>query len=153
MRDKRIREILAGELEMRHDRAAVTAYLTTVSRWLEGDYDARMPGAEHAHEVLDRFDAAVEVARAEVGDGLAVLVSHGAIIRTWSALRGTNVPSGWAVNNVIGNTGWVELSDATGQWQVESWEGMKPLSERIPTDANSHAARVSVSDGDLGGRL
>ncbi|WVT79909.1 histidine phosphatase family protein [Pengzhenrongella phosphoraccumulans] len=43
-----IREVAAGELEMRGDVASVERYLRTVFAWPAGDLDRRMPGVRTA---------------------------------------------------------------------------------------------------------
>lgn len=149
--DERIREIRAGDLEMRADEEAHATYFHTIRRWMAGELELRMPGAEDAHGVLARFDAAVEYARREVGAGLAVLVSHGAMIRTWAAVRSSNVPADWAAHNVVPNTGWIELSEEAGSWVVETWHGF-PL---LPAPARPGHAPLSDAPGGnrAGGRL
>lgn len=140
--DPRIREIQAGNLEMLNDFESITAYMTTIAAWMTGDLDVRMPGAEDGHEVLERFDAAVADLAAEVEGGTALVVSHGAIIRTWSAVRAVNAPPGWGVQNVLGNTDAVELTDESGEWMIQTWQGI---------DMPRHPVRTGV--GDPGGRL
>ncbi|MDO5496148.1 MAG: histidine phosphatase family protein [bacterium] len=128
--DPRIREIVAGDLEMLNDDDSVAAYVTAIAAWMEGALDVRMPGAESGHEVIARYDAAVEEARSEVGDGAAMFVSHGAVIRTWAAVRGANVPPGWGIRNVLHNTDAVVLQERGGEWMVESWQGLTLDGER-----------------------
>src|SRR5665647_2898738 len=81
-----LREVSAGELEMRSDADAMQLYLDTVFAWREGNLDLRMPGGESGAEVYARFD---DIAAEAVGTGVgtAVLVSHGAVIRSWCAAR------------------------------------------------------------------
>src|SRR5665648_416756 len=85
-----LREVSAGELEMRSDADAMQLYLDTVFAWREGNLDLRMPGGESGAEVYARFD---DIAAEAVGTGVgtAVLVSHGAVIRSWCAARVDNV--------------------------------------------------------------
>ena len=54
-----LREIAAGDFEMRNDHEAIEGYLGTIGGWLEGDLLRRMPGGETGHEFLARYDAAV----------------------------------------------------------------------------------------------
>lgn len=140
--DPRIREIIAGELEMASDFEAVTAYVTTIAKWMTGDLSARMPGAETGHDVIERFDAAVSTAREDANGGNALFVSHGAVIRVWSAVRGVNTPGGWGVENILGNTDSVVLNDDAGDWMVETWQGI---------DMPRHPVVAGVTEWD--GRL
>ncbi|MHB1063106.1 MAG: histidine phosphatase family protein [Georgenia sp.] len=118
-----IREIAAGDLEMRGDRTSVERYLRTILGWTEGDLHARLPGGETGAEVFDRFDAVVEeIAGLDVGT--AVAFSHGAAIRAWTAVRAANVSTAHIAANPIGNTGAVVLEGhpRTG-WHAVAWEG------------------------------
>ena len=120
-----VREVSAGSMEMLGDAASVTTYLETVLAWSDGDLDLRMPGGESGHEVYGRFDAVVEeAARAVDGGGAAVVVSHGAVIRSWTAARAVNVTTMHVARNALSNTGVVVLdgSPADG-WTAVTWEG------------------------------
>lgn len=120
--DERIREILAGRLEMLGDEDSVAAYHRRVDAWSHGQLELRMPGAESGQEVIDRYDAAIADVRQVVGaDGTAVFFSHGAVIRTWSRYRAVNAD--FAVHGVVANTGVVELTDDAGVWRIVSWMG------------------------------
>lgn len=116
-----IREIAAGDLEMRNDKEAIEAYVRRVFDW-ERDLDARIPGAESGREVLARFDEVVEQAEREVGDGAVVFVSHGAMIRFWTALRSDNIDLEYASDHPLENTAMVVLEgSAESGWTVDCW--------------------------------
>jgi broad specificity phosphatase PhoE len=83
-----LKEIQAGDLEMKNDRHSQGVYNTTAFAWARGELGLRMPGGETGHEFFLRFDAAIEQARS-AGDDVLV-VSHGAAIRTWVAARCDN---------------------------------------------------------------
>lgn len=121
-----LREIAAGDLEMRGDDEAIRIYLGTVFGWLEGDIERRMPGGENAIEALTRFDAVVqEAAGAVVQDGTAVLVSHGAAIRLWASARSVNLEATFGAVHGLGNTGVVELvGDPDQGWRALRWSGV-----------------------------
>lgn len=115
-----LREIAAGDFEMRNDHAAIEGFLGTVGGWIEGDLERRMPGGETGHEFLARYDDAVR--RACAGDGdVTLVVSHGAAIRTWVTHRavGDHAP----VHEGLHNTGCITLEGdpATG-WRIASWD-------------------------------
>lgn len=116
-----IREIAAGDLEMRNDKESIEAYIDRVFDW-ESNLDARIPGAESGREVLARFDEVVAEAEREVGAGSVVFVSHGAMIRFWAALRADNIDLEYASDHPLENTAMVVLegSGATG-WTVDLW--------------------------------
>lgn len=116
-----IREILAAELEMRSDLESVIEYHTVADSWAHGDLDRRMRGGESGHEVFARFDAAIEVARAAVGDGVAAFFSHGAIIRTWVGRHGCNIDPAFATSRILANTGVVVLQDSPEGWHLRRW--------------------------------
>ena len=119
-----LREITAGDLEMRGDRPAIQAYLDVVGAWLSGNLEVRTPGAgESGREVLERYDAVVEEVVASGAQG-AALVSHGAVIRFWATVRSINLPPSFGAENVLHNTGIVEVDgDPTVGWRTLSWTG------------------------------
>lgn len=137
-----LREIVAGELEMRTDEASVKTYLETVLAWTRGELDVRMPGAESGAEVMARFDAVVDEIVAS-GAELALAVSHGAMIRCWSAARSVNVGTDFVAQNPLGNTGIVVLEGGADGWRVLTWEGRSvPAEDASPAGAEGPAAEA-----------
>ncbi|MZD04303.1 histidine phosphatase family protein [Streptomyces sp. SID5785] len=125
-----IREIEAGELEMRGDEEAVTTYLTTALAWAGGDLARRMPGGETGAAALARFDGVVAEA-AESGAEAVAMVSHGAAIRTWAAARAALTDPRTA-RQALDNTGLVVLSGSPADgWRLERWES-RPAGPRDP---------------------
>jgi broad specificity phosphatase PhoE len=118
-----IREIAAGDVEGNTDEASVHQYVHTLLEWCGGNLDVRMPGAESGHEVIARFDGVVAEAES-LGVDTVVLVSHGAVIRAWCAVRTTNVDLDFVSTHYVVNTGvvMVEGSVESG-WEVTSWLG------------------------------
>ncbi|WP_406224155.1 histidine phosphatase family protein [Streptomyces canus] len=117
-----IRELAAGDLEMRGDDDAAALYLTTAFAWSKGDTGRRMPSGENGLEALGRFEAVVAEAAA-TGAQTVAMVSHGAMIRTWAAARAANVDVAYASSHPLGNTGVVVLSGSPDRgWQVLQWE-------------------------------
>ena len=49
-----LREIYAGDFNMRDDHDAIAGYIGTVAAWIECRYDECMPGGETGHEGLSR---------------------------------------------------------------------------------------------------
>ena len=118
-----IREVRAGRLEMRGDAASQRTYIETALTWSGGDRERRMPGGESGAEFFARFDEVVaEVAGS--GVGTAVLVSHGAAIRSWTAARAENVTTQHVAANPVTNTGAVILEGSPDEgWYALTWEG------------------------------
>jgi probable phosphoglycerate mutase len=113
-----IREIQAGEFEMSPE---FEGYIQTIVGWLSGRQDVRMPGGETGHEVLTRFDEVLEEAYA-VGHETVVLISHGAVIRTWAMSRADNLEPEVMRTVSMDNTVVVEVHGAPGErWRVVRW--------------------------------
>ncbi|MFB8025795.1 MULTISPECIES: histidine phosphatase family protein [unclassified Streptomyces] len=137
-----IRELSAGDLEMRGDDEAIETYMTTAFAWAAGDTELRMPGGESGTEAMRRFDAVVEEA-AGTGAGTVAMVSHGAAIRMWSAARAGNVGIPYASVRELRNTGVVILSGAPGEgWRVLHWEGRAVGAEDSGTGASGPAGEA-----------
>lgn len=120
-----LREVAAGDWEMRTDQEAVIGYMTAVGAWITGDTTVRMSGSETGDEFLARFDAAVKTIVADGSDS-ALLVSHGAAIRTWVGARCDL--SAWdnAAFSSLPNTGVIELDGTFDDWTIVSWTGRPP---------------------------
>lgn len=122
-----IRELSAGDLEMRGDAEAVETYMRTVFAWSAGDVQLRMPGGENGVEALRRLDAVVGEAAAEVADSgvrTVAMVSHGAAIRVWAAARAENIDVDFAAAHALDNTGVVIVEGAPEEgWRVRTWAG------------------------------
>ena len=118
-----LEEIQAGDFEMRNDHDAVAGYIGIVATWLEGNLTHRMPGAETGEEFLARFDAAVHrIARA--GHDAALVVSHGAALRTWICSRMDPHPDAPPATQPLHNTALVVLEgDLDTGWRMVSWQG------------------------------
>jgi probable phosphoglycerate mutase len=119
--DVRLREVLAGDLELLADRDSHMTYLETVFAWARGDLTPALPGSpETGTSFFDRYDDAVEAAVLDVGT--ALLVSHGAAIRTWASSRAANVAGDFGAEHGLPNTGVVVLERAgAGPWVAETW--------------------------------
>ncbi|GAA2597548.1 MULTISPECIES: histidine phosphatase family protein [Streptomyces] len=118
-----IRELTAGDLEMRGDDEAAHTYLHTAFAWSAGDVRLRMPGGENGEEALGRFDAVVAEAHGS-GAQTVAMISHGAAIRMWVAARADNVDVAHAAQHALANTGIVVLTGSPeGGWRTLLWEG------------------------------
>ncbi|MGY2876226.1 broad specificity phosphatase PhoE [Marmoricola sp. URHA0025 HA25] len=120
-----LREISAGDFEMGDDEAAIGGYIGTVADWIEGRYDVRMPGGESGHEFLTRYDESVAeifTALEAAGEERALLVSHGAAMRTWLSARVAGVESHAKATDPLHNTACIELiGEPTAGWTIEAW--------------------------------
>ena len=126
-----VREISAGELEMLGDPDSLERYHHMVAGWVD-DPHSTIPGGETGAQMLGRFDSVVEEIHREVGEeGTAVVFSHGAVVRTWSALRVEGVTMDFAASNPLHNTALVAVSGRPGAWALDSW-GHVPLGEGQP---------------------
>ena len=116
-----LHEIEAGDLEGRSDRASARTYLETAFAWGSGNLDVTMPGATDGHAFFERFDRGISTAASV---GAAVVFSHGAAIRVWTAARARNVPPIFAGTHYLENTGVVELDGSPEHgWALISWAG------------------------------
>jgi broad specificity phosphatase PhoE len=114
-----LREVRAGDLEGERTREAQRAYMSTVFAWATGDRDRRMPGGETGHDFFGRFDAALEDVAAS-GAAEAVVVSHGAAIRCWSAtIEGAD--RDFLATHPLPNTGIVAVEGRPGAWRMRAW--------------------------------
>lgn len=147
-----LEEIAAGDFEMRSDHDAVAGYIGSVATWLEGDLTHRMPGAETGEEFLARYDAAVRTIAA-AGHDAALVVSHGAALRTWVSTRMAPHPDAPSVHQPLHNTALIVLDGHpdTG-WEMVSWQGHPVGGEFLedPTAEDPTGDLDSDGDGEIG---
>jgi broad specificity phosphatase PhoE len=116
-----LREIKAGDYEMATDHDSVMGYIGVVADWIGGKLDTRMAGAENGHEYLTRYDDAIAEVAAS-GAGCALIVSHGAAIRTWVGTRAAGAAEHDMAAAGMHNTACIELAgDPESGWSVVSW--------------------------------
>ena len=120
--DERLRECYLGERQgLTHDEYAALDP-DEYARFRAGDWDD-IPGAETLAQVADRFTDVLKETAAVLEPGqTAVIVAHGAAIRTamvhWLA---------WPLEvgrdfRALANCGWVELSErASGRWALAAY--------------------------------
>jgi broad specificity phosphatase PhoE len=135
-----LKEIQAGELEMMSDRRAIGEYVATIFAWAKGDLTIRMPGGESGHQFFDRFDASI--AAAASAGGTALVVSHGAAIRTWVAARCASLDGSFASSHQLDNTGLVTIESGhrgvklDREWRLLSWHSA-PIGGASLSDQNA----------------
>ena len=147
-----LEEIDAGDFEMRSDHDAVAGYIGTVATWLEGDLSHRMPGGETGEEFLARYDAAVRTISA-AGHDAALVVSHGAALRTWVNTRMTPHPDAPPATQPLHNTALIVLEgDVESGWEMVSWQGHPVGGEFLedPTAEDPTGDLDSDGDGEIG---
>jgi len=152
-----LEEIQAGDFEMRNDHDAIAGYIGSVATWLDGDLTHRMPGGETGEEFLARFDAAVR-AIVEADHRAALIVSHGAALRTWVSARMESHPSAPPVTQPLHNTALIVLEgDVAAGWRMVSWQGhpvggatLDGLSLEDPTAEDPTGDLDSDGDGEIG---
>ena len=143
-----LEEIQAGDFEMRNDHDAVHGYISTVATWLEGRIDVRMPGAETGEEFLHRYDAAVHRI-VEAGHSSALIVSHGAALRTWTSSRMLPSPVAPPVTTPLHNTALIVLEgDPYDGWRLVSWQGEPVGGAFLDDEAALDPTGDLDSDGD-----
>ena len=81
-----LREVRGGNLEMSASLADIAHYMKAMLPWIQGNYEARMPGGESGKEILARALPAVAQVLTKAhdldgDDATAVIVAHGAINR------------------------------------------------------------------------
>ena len=152
-----LEEIQAGEFEMRADHDAVAGYIGAVATWLDGDLTHRMPGSETGEEFLARFDTAVRTI-VDAGHDAALVVSHGAALRTWVSTRMEPHPDAPPATQPLHNTALIVLDgDFDAGWRMVSWQGhpvggatLDGLSLEDPTAEDPTGDLDSDGDGEIG---
>jgi broad specificity phosphatase PhoE len=133
-----LREISAGDLELRADEEAVRGYAECVGAWMFGDLDRRMPGGSNGHDFLEQYDGALRSALDGHGAEATVAVfSHGAAIRAWTT-RAARLDPAAAVELRMPNTGMVVLEGEPDRgWTLISWP-TEPLGGPSLRDPGAH---------------
>jgi probable phosphoglycerate mutase len=147
-----LQEIDAGAFEMRSDHDAVAGYIGAVATWLEGDLAHRMPGGETGEEFLERYDAAVRAIVA-AGHDAALVVSHGAALRTWVSTRMRPHPDAPSVHQPLHNTALIVLEgDHESGWEMVSWQGHPVGGDFLddPTAEDPTGDLDADGDGEIG---
>jgi probable phosphoglycerate mutase len=122
-----VREISAGDFELRGDEDAIAHYRDVTFAWAAGWLDVTMPAGDTGREVLAHFDEVIHeaAARSTPEPRVALVISHGAAIRTWVASRAHNVDIRFLRDRSLPNTGLVVLEGGNQDgWQVLSWNGL-----------------------------
>lgn len=141
-----LREIAAGELEGRTDRASVRTYVMTFLSWIDGDLSVRMPGSEDGHEALGRFDEVIAEIE-DLGHGTVVVLSHGAIIRAWLGTHTGDLEPDFFREHYVMNTGYAIVEGAAdGGWRLESWHGGGVFDQALHAEEDESPAAETVEN-------
>ncbi|QNE90335.1 histidine phosphatase family protein [Corynebacterium incognita] len=121
-----VHEVFAGDNEMLADEDSHRGYTTALRGWLEGDPQARMPKGESYMELLARYQPVLEELAAGLDDAAdAVLVSHGAAIRTVARhAAAAQIDPDFAFSGYLNNCRFVVLEprgEKFGKWTVTRW--------------------------------
>lgn len=131
-----LEEIQAGDFEMRNDHDSIAGYIHTVAAWIKGERHVRMPGGETGHEFLERYDAAIGRIE-DAGHDAALVVSHGAAIRTWTSARLAPDQGAPAATEPLHNTALIVVEgDLRSGWRLVSWTG-EPVGGRFLDDESA----------------
>lgn len=112
-------ELQAGIYQGTLKAEKIKDYLVAPTKWLDGDLDARIPGAEDGNEFDKRMDDALATIAAD-GCTKPAIFSHSATITYWTILN-TDAGKG-RVATGVNNTGYVIIkgSPAAG-WKLVKW--------------------------------
>ena len=119
-------EVFVGDLEGSTERADAEEFFRVFGAWSAGDLAVSMPGGETGVQVADRFRQVVADIVAQHDQGVAVLVSHGGIIRLLAPLLADNVNPDITKFALLPNTGRVVLDRVDGRdpaWHCVEWTG------------------------------
>lgn len=147
-----LEEIAAGDLEMRSDEESVVSYATALIAWVRGDLAREVPGGTDGHAFLERYDRAIAQVAANHGpEDTAVVFSHGAAIRAWTAMRCALDPELGGDLRIM-NTGLGALEGDLDQgWRLTDWRseplGGSQLEDDLADDVTGESAEeVAESD-------
>ena len=98
----------------------------TFARWLDGDLEARIEGAESGTEVIDRMGTELELVADQHRGEAALVISHGGAICTAIPALARNLTPRFPESRAIPNTGVVELEADGDGWRALAWCG-EPL--------------------------
>lgn len=123
-----VREVRGGKLEMNASLVDLARYMKTMLPWIQGKWDARMPGGESGHHIFQR--ALPEVltllkdAYARGGEeATAVLVAHGAINRLIASALSPQIGENLVMMYRLDNCGTCVLESPEG-WNPQRVEDL-----------------------------
>lgn len=143
-----LREVESGDLEGATGTDAHRTYLETCFAWAHGDLAVRMPGGPDGTEFFARFDGAVR-AVADTGWASAVVVSHGAALRTWVAARVDGLDAVFIERTPLENTALIEIEgDPEQGWRFVRWSDGPVGGQHLTSVAADDPTGEAVDDLD-----
>lgn len=120
-----LREIEAGDYEGQPEPSA-KAFMGVLSRWLEGDRSARIPGSIDGNEFQTRFTDAVQ--HIYDSDELnPIAFSHGGAIMLWVLMNVRNPDKSLLTSKQLPNLGRVVVTgNPSGGWTMTDWDSSRP---------------------------
>ena len=103
-----LRELNVGDLEGRSDDDAWRLHDEIDHAWVNGRAEGAFPGGEDLPTALGRFDGALRAILERVGDGRAVVVGHGGIMRIGAANL-FREPAAEPITDPIANASIIEM--------------------------------------------
>jgi broad specificity phosphatase PhoE len=135
-----LRESDLGDLHDRCDTEAHGLFDDVFAGWtLDADLSLRCPGGESGQEIADRFGAAITEVLADLTEGAAVVVSHGAAVRL--ALLGLcGLDPAFVLRHHLANTAYAVVDlDGDGRFACRTWGGLVPTLRTPDTGVGSHS--------------
>ena len=119
-----LREFDVGRFEGTSDPEGWREYGEVVRAWAGGETQRRIDNGESFDDIRIRFAPFISelVSRSQPEDRV-VLVSHGGIYRAMLPLVLANVTAGFALENVLANTGFVVAEEIDGELVCMDWCG------------------------------
>ncbi len=120
---KALREVFLGDLL---GSAFHVEHIDAVAhRWHDGDLDARFPGGESGHDVVERHRRTLdELGRSHPG-ATVLVVAHqtalGIALPSIADGSGTGVDASWTRNHPLPNAGAAVLEGIPGAWRITRW--------------------------------
>lgn len=105
---EQLRELNVGDLEGRSDDDAWRIHDEIDAAWVSGRAEGTFPGGEDLPTALGRFSGALRTIVERTGDGRAVVVGHGGIMRIGAANLFRD-PSTDPITDPIGNASIIEM--------------------------------------------
>lgn len=123
-----LREVSAGNLEMRTDQEAVKLYLGAVLEWVQGNLSVPLGQGETGEDVRTRFFQVLQEVEDACGEGTALVCAHGAVLRLISHwLSPQQIPLRLIGSRPLANTGIAVLEGSFQQgWKALLWND-KPV--------------------------
>ena len=104
------------------------AVMQTMTRWMQGDLDARTRDGESLAEVRARFLPVVQaiIDRYAAQNGDLIVVSHGIVLAAALPMLFANLTTAWTLANMLPATGMATGAFVDGALICTDWNGASP---------------------------